>query len=358
MLRASICVAALFLPSVVRSEDPERLAESFVALARSLGDLGAGERTLAQRQQDAIILYEDFLLSHPDSVYSAKVRWSLFASYVTVERRDKASEILDDLQDALLQDLLRVAFARQRLGGVNAAGQILDGLENVDDALTRTRVAQYMLTIGRDPKKYLAMLGEVIDGPGGGEEARARALLVKSELFRYGPERVPLLEDLVKRFPRTRAGRDGARKLAAARLAAGSPAPSFAVTAADGSALSSDALRGKAQLIFFWSTWSYPSWRRIDELKAAAGACAPDALAVIAVACEDLIERPKEFFAREKLDWTLVAEGKEWHNTLALLYDVNSLPYYVLIDRKGKVVIPGTTKLEALAEALPRATAE
>ncbi|HAK97248.1 MAG TPA: hypothetical protein DCM87_20230 [Planctomycetes bacterium] len=357
MLRATVCVAALFLPVCVRAEDPERLAGDFVVLARSLSDLGGGGRALAQRQQDAILLYEDFLLSHPDSAYSAKVRWSLFASYVTVERRDKAAQVLDDLQDALLQDLLRVAFARQRLGGGNAAAQILEGLEKVDDAATRTRVAQYMLTVGGDAKKYLAMLQDVIDKPGD-EEARARALLVKAELFRHGPESVPLLEELVKKFPRTRAGRDGARKLDAARLAPGSPAPPFAVAAADGSTLTSEALRGKAHLIFFWSTWSYPSWRRLDELKEALGAYGPDALAVVAVACEDLIERPKEFFAREKLPWTLVAEGKEWHNTLALLYDVNSLPYYVLIDRKGKIVIPGTTKLEALAEALPRATAE
>ncbi len=358
MLRVAVCVAALFPSFGVRGEDPERLAQDFVVLARSLGDLGGGQRTLAQRQQEAIILYEDFLLNHPDSVYSAKVRWSLFASYVTIERQDKAAQVLDDLQDALLQDLLRVAFARQRLGGGNAAAQILEGLEKVDDAATRTRVAQYMLTIGQDPGKYLPMLQDVIDKPGGGEEARARALLVKADLFRYGPERVPLLEELVKKFPRTRAGRDGARKLVAARLAEGSPAPPFAVTAVDGSPLSGETLRGKAQLIFFWSTWSYPSWRRIEELKTALGEYGPDALAVVAVACEDLIERPKEFFAREKLPWTLVAEGKEWHNTLALLYDVNSLPYYVLIDRAGKIVLPGTTKLEALAEALPRATAK
>jgi len=357
MLRATACLAALFLPFCARAEDPARLAGDFVALARSLGELGGGGRALAQRQQDAILLYEDFLLSHPDSVYSAKVRWSLFAAYVAVERGDKAAQVLDDLQDGFLQDLLRVAFARQRLGEANTAAGILESLEKVDDPVTRTRVAQYMLMVGGDTRKYLAVLQSVIDRPGD-DEARARALLVKAELFRDGPERVPLLEELVKKFPRARAGQEGARKLAAARLAAGAPAPAFAVTTADWKALSGASLRGKAQVIFFWSTWSYPSWWRLDELKAAVEAQGPDAVAVVAVACEELIERPKEFFAREKLPWLLVAEGKEWHNTLALLYDVNSLPYYVLIDRKGKIVVPGTTKLEVLLEALPRAAAE
>jgi hypothetical protein len=343
-------------PLAVRAEDPQALARDFAALVKSLGDLGGDPATLAMRRQQAILLYEDFLLKHQGSVYSAMVRWSLFSSYVMVERQDKAAAMLDELQDALLQDLLKVAFARQRMGDPGAA-QLFQGLEKVEDGTTRTRVAQYMLTIGIEPQKYLAMLQDVIDKPANGEEVRARALLVKADLFRYGEQKVPLLEELAKKFPRTRAGRDGARKLAAARLAAGAPALPFEATTVDGAALASAALRGKAVLLFFWSTWSYPSWKHIGELRKALDAYGPDKLQVIAVACEDLIDRPKEFFATEKIPWALVAEGKEWHNTLALLYDVNSLPYYVLIDAGGNVVVPGTTKTEELLKALPQAVA-
>jgi peroxiredoxin len=241
--------------------------------------------------------------------------------------------------------------------GDRTAGQILESLEKVEDGATRTRVAQYMLTIGQDPEKYLAMLQGVIDAAAYADEVRARALLVKADLFRFGDQRAPLLAELVKRFPRTRAGQEGARKLAAASLKEGSAAPPFSVTTVDGATLSNDSLRGKAVLIFFWSTWSYPSWKRLDELKKALGAESPERLAVIAVACEDLIERPKGFFAGEKIAWPLVAEGKEWHNALALLYDVNSLPYYVLIDREGRLILPGTTKLDEVLKALARATA-
>jgi peroxiredoxin len=356
MKRLAATCLFFFLPVVLRGEDPQALAQDFVRLVRSLGDLGGDPNTLAARREQAILLYEDFLASHPESVYSAMVRWSLFSSYVTVERADKAGQVLDDLQDALLQDLLKVAFAKQRMGNP-VAGQLFESLEKVDDGATRTRVAQYMLTIGQDPQKYLALLQDVIDRPGNGDEARARAQLVKADLFRYGEQKAPLLAELVKKFPRTRAGQEGARKLAAASLAEGTPALPFTVATVDGATLSSEALRGKAVLLFFWSTWSYPSWKRIDELKKELGAYAPNRLAVIAVACEDFIERPKEFFANEKITWSLVAEGKQWHNTLALLYDVNSLPYYVLIDAKGNVVIPGTTKTEELLKALPKATA-
>ncbi len=356
MKRLAAACLCLCASALLRAEDPQALAQDFVRLVRSLGDLGGDPNTLAARRRQAILLYEDFLASHPESVYSAMVRWSLFSSYLTVERQDKAGQVLDDLQDALLRDLLKVAFAKQRMGNP-AAGRLLESLEKAEDGAVRMRVAQYMLTIGQDPQQYLALLQEVIDRPANGDEVRARAQLVKADLFRYGEQKVPLLAELVKKFPATRAGREGARKLAAASLAQGAPALPFTVTAADGTTVASEALRGKAVLLFFWSTWSYPSWKRIDELKKELGVYAPDRLAVIAVACEDFIERPKEFFANEKIAWSLVAEGKEWHNTLALLYDVNSLPYYILIDAKGNVVIPGTTKTEDMLKALPNAIA-
>jgi len=53
-----------------------------------------------------------------------------------------------------------------------------------------------------------------------------------------------------------------------------------------------------------------------------------------------------------------VAEGNKWRNSLARLYDVDSLPSFVLVDRKGKIVCKGTQPVAQLVASFPAAIAE
>jgi hypothetical protein len=75
-------------------------------------------------------------------------------------------------------------------------------------------------------------------------------------------------------------------------------------------------------------------------------------LAVIAVACESYIDRPKTFLRGQGVNWHLVAEGNKWNSTLAKLYDVKTLPYFVLINAGGKIVTAGQMDAETLLKKL------
>ncbi len=344
----------LLLASGLWADDPELLARDFVRLSIDVSNLG-GSANLSgykDRQRRAIPLYREFLHTHPDSVYSTTVRWSLFSAYLSLQWQEQASQVLDEIQDSLVQELLRVSFAQKNLGNTTGAGQLLEGLlAKTEHGGIQARAAQYLYMTG-ETEDALKRLNAVIEDTKQPDHIRGRALLIKAELFRFPQDdttvrdkRIALLRELVTRFPATQAGGEGKRKLRAALLSTGDAALPFTVTTVTGATITSTDLKGKAILLYFWATWSYPSWRNLKELRQAIAACAAGSIVVIGAACDTYVDRPRNFFAEKQVTWPLVAEGNKWRNSLAQLYDVRSLPYYVLVNRYGKIVNHGIVRL-------------
>jgi peroxiredoxin len=355
-----IALAVFLCASFIRADDPELLAKDFVRLSKTVGALGgtADLDGFRESQRRAAPLYREFLLTHPESVYDTTVRWSLHGAYLTLEWREQVNETLDEIQDSLLQELLKVAFAQRIAGNQKGASQLIEGiLEKCEDGGIRARAAQYLYLVN-ETSKALEILNEVIEGVKYPEEIRARALLIKAELHRYPTQDVAPLQELVRRFPKTAAGLEGQRKLVAATLKPGDDALPFTVATVSGETLQSAQCRGKAVLLYFFATWSYPSWRDLKDLKGAVEKLPPGSMVVIGASCDTYIDRPKQFFAERGIAWPLVAEGNKWRNSLARLYDVDSLPFFVLVDRKGKILFKGTEHVAGLVASFPAAVAE
>jgi peroxiredoxin len=245
-----------------------------------------------------------------------------------------------------------VTYAQKNLGNSKGSNQLLEGLlAKSEDGGIQARTAQYLYMTGAT-EDALKRLNAVVEDTAQSSEVRGRALLIKAELFRFPEDdttvrakRVALLRELGTRFPATKAGGEGKRKLTAALLTAGDAALPFAVTTAKGERIRQADLKGKAVLLYFWATWSYPSWRNLKQLRQAVAACPAGSVVVIGAACDTYVDRPRTFFAERQIPWHLVAEGNKWRNSLAQLYDVRSLPYYVLVNRYGKLVNHGILRL-------------
>jgi len=356
-VRVLCILSVVSLTALLRADDPELLAKDFVNLARTIAGLGTPETYEEYRalQRRAVPLYRDFLNRHPDSVYSNTVRWSLYGAYVSLEWKEQASAVLDEILDSTLQELLRVCHAQRNIGNTKGADQILEGLlAKSEDGGVRARTAQYLYMIGQTDRA-LKIINEVIEDPKEPDEIRARALLIKADLFRFPTQDVSILKELVKRFPDTKAGKEGKRRLRAALAVPGSDALPFEVKTVDGRLLRSEELRGKVVLLWYFATWSYPSWRDLDKLKKAVEKLPAGSVTVICAACETYRDRPKVFLQEKGISWPLVSEGNKWRNSLALLYDVRTLPYYVLIDRKGKIAFKGSMRVDKLIPFLEQA---
>ena len=365
MRGTALVLSCVLLAGSTRADDPELLAKNFVRLAETLTKLGgwANYQDYRTRQHRATALYRDFLTQHPESVYSNKIRWSLYSSYLATDKKPEASLVLDDIQDALIKELLQVAFARRAAGDQKRAGQLMEGLlAKTEDGGVKARLAEFLYVSG-EFDRALAILDEVSTQAKYPDHVRARAMLITADLFRLrAPDdptlltkRAETLRTLSRTFPQTAAGLEGGRKLAAALLRDGSKALPFTVKTVDGRTITSAGLRGKVVLLYFFATWSYPSWRELETLKKEIDKAPGDSIQVIAAACEEYVDRPREFFATRGITWPLVAEGNKWRNSLARLYDVNKLPHFVLIDGKGLIVTTGTMRLVKLQAYLQSA---
>ncbi|MEE4175163.1 MAG: TlpA disulfide reductase family protein [Xanthomonadales bacterium] len=117
----------------------------------------------------------------------------------------------------------------------------------------------------------------------------------------------------------------------------GQQRPPFTLGASDGQRVSADDFNGRVLLVNFWATWCAPCREEMPMLDALHEQYAPDGLAVVGIALDD-VQRAREFADALDIDYTILvgaqdvmATGLAWGNRAGLL------PYTVLVDRGGVV---------------------
>ena len=117
----------------------------------------------------------------------------------------------------------------------------------------------------------------------------------------------------------------------------GQPRPPFTLGASDGQRVSASDFDGQVMLVNFWATWCAPCRDEMPMLDAVHEQYAPDGLAVVGIALDD-VQRAREFAESLGIDYTILvgaqdvmATGLAWGNRAGLL------PYTVLVDRDGIV---------------------
>jgi thiol-disulfide isomerase/thioredoxin len=117
----------------------------------------------------------------------------------------------------------------------------------------------------------------------------------------------------------------------------GQPRPPFTLGASDGRRVSADDFDGQVLLVNFWATWCAPCREEMPMLDAVHEQYAPEGLAVVGIALDD-VQRAREFAGALGIDYTILvgaqdvmATGLAWGNRAGLL------PYTVVVDRDGIV---------------------
>jgi len=122
----------------------------------------------------------------------------------------------------------------------------------------------------------------------------------------------------------------------------GAAAPDFELPALDGKLVRLSHLRGKIVLLEFTATWCPACYQAASDLRKLRRAFGAN-LAVISISLdggentdttrEDLVR----FVRQEKVDWPVLFDDTGADNSAALVYGVERLPAYVLIDQSGIV---------------------
>ena len=117
------------------------------------------------------------------------------------------------------------------------------------------------------------------------------------------------------------------------------PAGKFKAKTIEGELFNNELIAGKVTLIQFWATWC--QYCKADEpaVNAVAEEFAPKGLIVLAVDVGESKKKVKDYLARSPRSAKIVLTED---TNLAAWYAAKTYPYYVLIDRNGKIA--GTHK--------------
>jgi peroxiredoxin len=136
---------------------------------------------------------------------------------------------------------------------------------------------------------------------------------------------------------------------------AGDPAPQFQARSIDGASVDLAALRGKVVLIDFWATWCGMCRTEMPSMIETYDRLAKDGrFQIVGVSVDTDVALVPRFVASRGMRWPQIALGGAAENPIARLYNVNSTPTTVLVDRAGRIVAldltgePLRTKIEEL----------
>ncbi len=125
------------------------------------------------------------------------------------------------------------------------------------------------------------------------------------------------------------------------KLPVGSIAPEIKLNTPDGKQVSLSSLKGKIVLIDFWASWCGPCRKENPHVVEMYRKFRNKNFEILGVSLDDKPDAWKEAIKKDGLTWQQVSELKKWDSEVVKLYQVDAIPYTVLVDKEGKIIAKG-----------------
>jgi peroxiredoxin len=161
---------------------------------------------------------------------------------------------------------------------------------------------------------------------------------------------------LSKKFPgdhNVKVFHDMVEKMVATTI--GQQAPEINLPSPDGTLLALSSLRGKVVLIDFWASWCGPCRKEMPNVVNAYSKYKDKGFEIYGVSLDQDKDKWVEAIQKDNITWPQVSDLRQWKSEAARIYNVQGIPYTVLLDTEGKILaknLRGEELEKKLAEVL------
>lgn len=118
----------------------------------------------------------------------------------------------------------------------------------------------------------------------------------------------------------------------------GSYAPEINLPSPDGTEIALSSLRGKIVLIDFWASWCGPCRKEMPNVVKAYARFKNKGFEIYGVSLDQDKSRWVEAIAKDGITWPQVSDLKQWQSEVVKLYNIQGIPFTVLLDKEGKII--------------------
>jgi thiol-disulfide isomerase/thioredoxin len=168
-----------------------------------------------------------------------------------------------------------------------------------------------------------------------------------SDFYRYSNPKLNEFESVLKKFSGLAVTSDYYSQLATfldkrKSLTPGNEAPDFTLFMKDNKRFTLSSYRGKYVLLDFWASWCYPCRKAIPHWKAVHANYHAKGFDIISITNDYDRKAWIKAMNQEKMPWLQLIDkfpSKSSTAEVATRYNVDSIPFYVLLDKEGKIMV-------------------
>lgn len=219
------------------------------------------------------------------------------------------------------------------------------------DSLSKTLEGPYMAIVGQESDKMAEMIKK-------NSNMYASIIAIQGlDPEKYFDLFAEVDKNLSKKFPNNQnvlIFHDIVTKSMA--LAIGQEAPEINLPDTQGKELSLKSLRGKIVLVDFWASWCGPCRKEMPNVVKAYAKYKDKGFEIYGVSLDQSKDKWLEAIQKDGITWPQVSDLKYWDCEAAKLYNVQGIPFTVLLDKDGKILAKNL-RGEELEAALEKALA-